>query len=72
MRIFIKKNICIPINFLGEAFAFSILLVNLSSLLEMMMMFTSKDYNEGVTKSNLHKINADQPKRNKLKQSTYK
>jgi DNA-binding Xre family transcriptional regulator len=29
----------------------------------MMMMFTQKDYNEGVTNSNLYTINADQPKR---------
>jgi hypothetical protein len=31
----------------------------------MMMMFTSRDYNEYVTKYNLYTINADQPKRHK-------
>jgi hypothetical protein len=30
-----------------------------------MMMFTQKDHNKGVTKSNLYTINADQPIRHK-------
>jgi hypothetical protein len=35
-------------------------------------MFTSEDHNEGATKSNLYTINADQSKKYKEKESTYK